>query len=314
MKQGILGASIVIALLLAACGGSGSSSGGHPETEQGLEDAAREAFRLTLEDEPREAYEYLSEECRETLSYSDFAGQILLGKAFFEAFFEVDFADLRVKEARARDVADGRGEVLLVLEVDGDEDVDLGGDDEYAEYVYEEGDWRSTDCENLESGDGGPTPTTIPADTPGASRDNPAPVGSALEIAGWSIVVTDVIPDATDFVLSGSDFAEPPEPGRQFFLISLRATYDGDDEASSLAGAVTFGAVGPSNLAYEEFEDTCGFDVPDEIDSFRDVFQGGTLEGNICWSVQSTDAPGLVLFAQESFSFDDIRLWWSLAP
>ena len=53
-------------------------------------------------------------------------------------------------------------------------------------------------------------------------------------------------------------------------------------------------AVGPSAVSYNAFDDTCGV-IPEEI-SDADVFPGGTIEGNVCWQVQSPDAASLVMY------------------
>lgn len=164
----------------------------------------------------------------------------------------------------------------------------------------------------------GPTNTPVPTPTPtsaplGLSRQSPAPIGTAIRLGGWQLVVNSVMQDATAAVIAENRFNDPPEPGRQFFIANLTATYVGDDESSSLFAEISLSAVGPSNVQYQDFQDSCGV-IPNEIDTFKDVFQGGSITGNICWSVRTTDALALLMYGEESFSLDDRRVWWSLIP
>lgn len=157
------------------------------------------------------------------------------------------------------------------------------------------------------------TPTAEAPLEVGASRDNAAPVGTALNVAGWTLVVKQILPNATELVLAENQFNDPPADGRQFFIATISATYDGDEESSTLFADVSLQALGPTNVAYRDYSDTCGV-IPGELDTFVEVFRGGTIEGNVCWSILSEDAPALLMSADESFSLDSDRLWFSLAP
>lgn len=143
------------------------------------------------------------------------------------------------------------------------------------------------------------------------SRANPAPIGTAVEIAGWRIVVNSVTPDATDDILDDNTFNDPPEAGRQFFIANISATYINTEmESSSLFFDLDLSALGPSAVQYDGFDDYCGT-VPDEIDAFKEVFEGGTITGNVCWSVRTSDAAELLMWA-EAFLGGDERAWFSL--
>jgi hypothetical protein len=121
--------------------------------------------------------------------------------------------------------------------------------------------------------------------------------------------VTDVLLDATEAVLEEDEFNEEPEPGNQFLLVTLEATYVGDEEPANLFD-LDFQVVGPSNVAYG-FDASCGL-IPDEIDTFQDVFEGGTITGNLCWSVSTEDVGDLEMYA-EAF-FEGGQGWWDLSP
>lgn len=154
-----------------------------------------------------------------------------------------------------------------------------------------------------------PTPTLEPI---GVSRSSPAPIGTTVVVGNWEIVVESVTPDATSEVLAANQFNDPPQDGHQFFIATISATYfGGEEESSSFSFDVSLQALGSSAVAYREHEHRCGV-IPDELDAYREVFEGGTVSGNICWQIESGDASELVMFAEEMFSFDNGRWWFAL--
>lgn len=146
-----------------------------------------------------------------------------------------------------------------------------------------------------------PPPATPTADGPVGSRGNPHPFGTPVPIGEWDIEVTAVIEDATAEVLVENSFNEAPADGRQFAIVGIEATYRGD-ESDILFASTSFNVVGPLAVSYTG-EDACGV-IPGELDAFADVFPGGTIAGNLCWSVKSEDIDGLVFYTQETFAFD----------
>ena len=156
-----------------------------------------------------------------------------------------------------------------------------------------------------------PGPPTPPSGASAAtgSRDDPIPIGSAARVGDWSIVVLGVNPDATAAVLTGNQFNAPPQAGRQFFLVRVAASYLGTGSAT-IASSVGFEAVGASAVAYSTFDPSCGV-IPDQLPS-AEVFEGGTIEGNVCFQVRTEDVDSLVLFVEPFFSFDDDRIFFAL--
>jgi hypothetical protein len=148
-----------------------------------------------------------------------------------------------------------------------------------------------------------PTPTPEPVGT----RDNPVEFGEEAEVGDWAFVVTDVAPDATELVLAQNQFNDPPADGRQFFMVAISATYNGK-ESSSLS-IVGLRAVGESNVAYD-YRDVCSYDIPDPLPS-TEVFEGGTVSGNYCWSVRTEDVDSLVMYVDVGYTSDN-RVYFSL--
>jgi hypothetical protein len=139
---------------------------------------------------------------------------------------------------------------------------------------------------------GTPSPPSPPA--PGSTRATAVAMGQALVVyGGWTASVVSVTPDATAAVLAENMFNDPPAPGRQFFIARVSATYTGPGSSRFDAG-FRLRAVGPSSVAYTTFNDSCGV-IPDDIGD-PDVFTGGTITGNVCWSMLTSDAAGIVMF------------------
>lgn len=147
-----------------------------------------------------------------------------------------------------------------------------------------------------------PTPAATPAPAPraGATRENPVPLGQAQSLSdGWTMRVVSFTPDATAAVLAENMFNDPPPAGSQFAMARVEAT-NGTTGPESFDGTYRLRAVGPSNVSFTTFNNSCGV-IPDRISSTQ-VFPGGTIAGNVCWSIPSADAAGLVLYDADSFT------------
>lgn len=148
--------------------------------------------------------------------------------------------------------------------------------------------------------------TGVPSSGAG-TRAYPIPIGQTVAIGNdWELTVLSVTPNATDLVLAESSYNEPPAAGHQFFLANVRITYTGDDSDSFYGWGLR--AVGQSAVAYSQYDDNCG-SIPDELPS-RELFTGGTIEGNICWSIEAADADSLVLYDSDQRSGE--RVFFSL--
>ncbi len=155
------------------------------------------------------------------------------------------------------------------------------------------------------------TPTPAPRSADPGTREYPLPIGTAANVGGdWFTSVFEVVPDATDAVLTENQFNDPPEDGYQFFVVRISATYEGMG-SSRLPTGNTFSTVGESAVAYKTFDPGCGV-IPDPVPS-TEVFTGGRIEGNVCWSVRSSDVDSLVMFAEDYVTFDqEIQVWFAL--
>ncbi len=154
-----------------------------------------------------------------------------------------------------------------------------------------------------------PTPATPDPDGPVGSRGNPHLTGETVDIGDWDVTVTEVVADATDAVLAENEFNDPPDDGHQFMTVGITATYTGT-ASDTLGFSVLFKAVGPLAVSYAT-DDSCGV-IPDELDSYSEVFPGGQLSGNVCWSVRSEEVDDVVMYLEDALSFEVSRLFLAL--
>ena len=127
---------------------------------------------------------------------------------------------------------------------------------------------------------------------PGTTRDNPAPIGTAVDMPnGWRITVLSITPNATEIVKKHNRyFYKPPAAGHQYFIARFLVVRTG---ATPNRAVRDFMVVGGSNVAYESR--SCGHIYPDYLER-KEVFPGGSVTGNVCWAVRSSDVGSLVMF------------------
>ena len=108
-------------------------------------------------------------------------------------------------------------------------------------------------------------------------------------------------------------YGDGPAPGRQFFLINI--TVQNLSNTRQNFSPYRFSAVGASAVEYEYSSfgsDGCG-SVPGVFDGSRDLFSGGVVSGNICFSVRNSDVNSLVLYLDPRSS-NQIEHWFDLGP
>jgi hypothetical protein len=138
------------------------------------------------------------------------------------------------------------------------------------------------------------------------SRSKPLALGESYTRDGWRVSLVSSIPDATALVLAENQFNDPPEAGRQFYITRVRATRTAAATDRFDAG-FRLRAVGASNVGYTTFQDNCGV-IPGAFPDSTDVFSGGTVEGNICVSVRSSDVASLLFYDDGLASEPDLFL------
>ena len=166
--------------------------------------------------------------------------------------------------------------------------------------------------------------TTVPTTTASAAdevagapagvkgdRSKPVPAGAIADIgAGWRLQILNVNPDAAAVVAAENQFNEPPPAGSTLTLVTVALGYFGLDDPKS-AFDTTISAVGAGNV---ELTGQCGV-LPQELDSFGEIFAGGVVVGNICFVTTPQDAGALQVYASGGFfGGDQVFLDGSIAP
>lgn len=159
---------------------------------------------------------------------------------------------------------------------------------------------------------------TVAAVVGKGSLDDPYQVGESIdlqytdgasgELRTWSVEVLSPASDITQAVLDENQFNDPPEDGQQFVGVPVRVTYVAGPAPASLF-ELTFKAVGPSGVVLTTFDPSCGV-VPDALDTFAELFEGGAVEGNICWAASPADAADLTMLLE--VFLDDTQIYADL--
>ncbi len=130
---------------------------------------------------------------------------------------------------------------------------------------------------------------------PGVSRNNPIPIGTAVDFEGsYRLRVVSVVRNAGRVVAEENMFNDPPDAGNQFFMVRLAVTRLKPGIGGFLFDGGEFETLGSRDFVYLDFKHSCGV-IPDELDVYQDVGSGFTLEGNMCWQIHSADVDSLVL-------------------
>lgn len=215
------------------------------------------------------------------------------GKAGNDRIFGVAGNDTLIGGAGRDHVDGGPGNDRLVIR-DGVRDTAACGTGRDT-VTADTADTVGANCENILR----PTPPTPPPPPVGSTRDNPLPLGQTVGITvgveEWRFRILSTVPDATAVILAENQFNDPPAAGFQFFMAAVEVTYVSgsgpQDPWSRIASDLNM--VGNANVAYSQFSPSCGV-IPDSFLFKGDLFPGGTMTGNICWPVRSTDVASLV--------------------
>ena len=145
----------------------------------------------------------------------------------------------------------------------------------------------------------------------GETRDSPLGVGRTGIVGNYEVTVLSVTPDATDLVEQENEFNDPPGPGEQFFIARVSVTYTGSDTGNP-SSDLNFQSVGDSSASYDQFANYCGV-IPDApFLTVTELFEGGSVEFNVCWAIDSEDEDSLVMYVEDFLDFDGEPTWFSL--
>ena len=161
--------------------------------------------------------------------------------------------------------------------------------------------------------------TSAVSKTSKTSRKNPGPLGAPQVLKNADngdidVLLDRYVSDATAQMSAANQFNDRAPAGQRYVLVHLMATYHAGTKAdnTTLFFAVAFSVFGSSGV--ERKRSDCSAVPPEGFDDFREVVDGGTLSGNLCFLLPSVDATGpLALRAAESICFSNCdQVWFKL--
>lgn len=133
-------------------------------------------------------------------------------------------------------------------------------------------------------------------DAVGTSRDNPAPLGSAITGGDWTATINSVTTAEAD------SLGQAPEAGSALLVINMTATYTGNDSQGETAWAsVDF--VTAEGTTIDSLDGSTLF-VPDgQFDSFTTLYEGASVTGNMMIEVPADGwQNGVLVVSPDLFS------------
>lgn len=107
----------------------------------------------------------------------------------------------------------------------------------------------------------------------GTTRDNPAPLGSAISGDDWTVTINSVK------TIDKDSLGQTPSAGSTLLAINMTATYDGDDEQGSTPwSSLKFVTVDGTTI--DSLEGSTLFIAENSFDSLKTVFEGASVEGD----------------------------------
>lgn len=143
-------------------------------------------------------------------------------------------------------------------------------------------------------------------DGPGSAAD-PLSLGQTSRVGDYDVTVVSVDFEATDEILAENEFNEPPT-NDDYALVTMRATYVGDDEGTP-SSDLTATLDGGDGVQYEEFE--CSAVTPNGTD-FTTLTNGGATSYDLCWDYRTEAADGATMFVEAFLASDEGRTYWAI--
>jgi plastocyanin len=136
----------------------------------------------------------------------------------------------------------------------------------------------------------------------GETRELPLGIGRVGTLGDYDISVV----FATHY--SGTNYAED----RLAFIARVAVTYRGATSGEP-GSDLTFSSVGNLNTSYTTSNDSCGQLPGRGPNSVNELFEGGSVEFDICWVIDEEDADSLGMFVESISDLQGRRLWFDLS-
>lgn len=132
----------------------------------------------------------------------------------------------------------------------------------------------------------------------GTSRDNPAPLGSAITGGDWTVTINSVETTKKD------SFDQAAAEGSVLLVVNMTAVYDGDDaQGSSPWATVNFATADGTTI--DGLDGSTLFVPEDQFDSLTTLYEGGSVTGDKIIEVPEGDWESGVLVVSPDLMSDD---------
>ena len=157
-------------------------------------------------------------------------------------------------------------------------------------------------------------PSSAASDTGGAAaekpaanvgtRENPHPIGSVIESDEWRVVINSVTLAATDAVVAGNQFNDPPAAGSEYIMVNYSTTYIGDDADGQMPAFVSIDFVTAEGTTVNKLDNYAV--APEPIDTTSTLYKDGTATGNMVIAVPTASASQGVLAVRPGMLGDKV--------
>lgn len=152
-----------------------------------------------------------------------------------------------------------------------------------------------------EAGQDGATPTAPEAPTAGASKDNPAPIGTTVTPAkDWSITVNSANLDATAELAKLNMFNKPSIAGNKLVTVNV-TVHNGSSRPGMALTELKVGALPPSGVRVDESFAIVGIDT---LKPTAQLQPGASITGTLVYELAAADIPQTVLLVEPTVTLD----------
>jgi hypothetical protein len=132
----------------------------------------------------------------------------------------------------------------------------------------------------------------------GATRDNPAPLGSAISGDDWTVKINSVKTIGKD------SLGQTPAAGSTLLAVNMTATYNGDDEQGSMPWA-SLKFVSADGTTIDPTSGSTLFIAENSFDSLKTVYNGASVKGDQLLEVPADNWRNGVLAVSPGMLSDD---------
>jgi hypothetical protein len=150
------------------------------------------------------------------------------------------------------------------------------------------------------------TPTSTAQGGEVGTKGNPVPRGTGATVGNWKIKVTSTNLNA-DAAVKNAPGYQPPDPGTQYMVVNLQATYTGE-QPDSFGNGVGARIVGSKGDTF----DPADIGLDKSIDNSDAVGKGGSVSGPLVFEVSSTEIDGATLWMAPSSALEETGTYFAL--